>query len=286
MIRIDKPVDIPLVLTTKGTELNEANCKKYSSNPKLYKSGKEEFIISDKVYNDKSVKPILKQAQNNKCCYCEKDQEHEDGAVEHYRPKKGFQIKKGDKLIRPGYYWLGYDWSNLFFVCTHCNRKKSTIFPLKDEKKRALYHKKSIKNEAPYLLDPCGVKNPREHIIFKSQLIEGTSEYGKYTIEICDLDRDDLNNKRLKVISDIKARLVILKTSKDKIDINDAIKYTQNAISSKGEFSAMAIDYIESKEGRTMLKAIISPYSVKSGLEGKSAKELISDLIDFIRKSK
>jgi hypothetical protein len=127
MIKIAKPMgknDIPKILIKKGIKTDKANRKKYDANPQLY-AGKEslvarkdKLILSTKIYGADSVKRILKDIQKGKCCYCEKNQKEEYGAVEHYRPKGGYKSKRKDKITKPGYFWLCYEWSNLYFVCS------------------------------------------------------------------------------------------------------------------------------------------------------------------------
>lgn len=248
MITISKPAEIPDKLTNEGKKLTDKNCTDYEANPNNYKSGKDEFEITPTIYNHSSVKKKLKKAQHDKCCFCEKEQLDEYGAVEHYRPKHGYKsTRKEKKIKKPGYYWLGYDWSNLFFVCGPCNTKKGNLFPLINEKERATWHKLSIGDEKPLLLKPDGTDDPRKHIVFKNEFIQGLTDFGKETIEICKLDRDSLNVKRKKVINLIQDNILILytKNSNDKRVVDKAKKFLRECRSKEAEFSAAAIDYLK-----------------------------------------
>ena len=81
------------------------------------------------------------------------------GDVEHYRPKGA--IGSGKTKIRPGYYWLAYNWNNLYYACADCNQyRKRAAFPLVDETNRALDHHGAIGNEDPLILDPGGLCLP------------------------------------------------------------------------------------------------------------------------------
>lgn len=248
MIKVSKPKIVPDKLTDEGKTANDINCAAYTADPQSYIDGSSKFIIKNSIYGHPSVKKVLREGQGNKCCYCEKDIKDEDGAVEHYRPKAGY--KKGTKLIRPGYYWLGYEWSNLYFVCTRCNGSgnKGNLFPLLDDLKRVKSHTGDIKDETPLLLDPGGQKNPKKHIVFENEFPKGVSEYGQKTIEICGLNRDELNNDRKKLIADINARIAILITAsiqtKDLVD--EAKQFIKNSKKEDAEFSATAIDYLNS----------------------------------------
>ncbi len=245
MIRIIKQSEIPDKLKTSGKAADTGNRKKYNKNPKLYES--KSIEIKSDIYGDTSVKKVLKKAQNNKCCFCQKDQVDEYGAVEHFRPKHGYQKSKTDILNKPGYYWLGYNWENLFFVCNVCNTSyKGNLFPLLDESKRAKSHNDDISEESPLILDPSGKRDPRKHIYFENNLVSGKTRFGKKTIEVCGLYREDLDILRAKLISDITVRIaVILRRKHHKaVDVEDALNYIRNSKEPGSEFSAVAEDYL------------------------------------------
>jgi len=245
MIRIKRPSDIPKSLTSKGVQSTDDNCSSFTKNKKKFLAS---FKVDTSIYGAPPVKKKLKKAQHNKCCFCEKDQGEEYGAVEHYRPKMGYKVDKTQKtLTKPGYYWLAYDWNNLLFVCGYCNTGyKKSYFALTDEKKRAKSHKGSTAKEDPLLIDPCGQRDPRDHIVFTNQLATPKDEYGRYTIEYCGLDRDSLNVAREKLISDINARLAILsqKENYSKKEVDKAKQYIIDCRKPEAEFSSMARDYL------------------------------------------
>ena len=245
MIRVIKPVNIPVILKEKGDAADAKNRVAYNKNPKLYKDGKP-MLIDPNIYNHPSVKQILKKAQHNKCCFCEKDQGDEYGAIEHYRPKNGYQSARKQKLKTPGYYWLCYSWDNLYFVCSACNTTKANLFPLVKEFNRATSHKKNIDKESPKLIDPGGKKDPRNHIVFDAQFVRGKTPLGKKTIEICGLNRDALNEKRKELIDDISLCLKIVQKSlgneKEVVDL--AKQFLEDCQKPTAMFSATAIDYI------------------------------------------
>ena len=247
MIKISKPAKVPLKLENEGKLLTQKNCSDYEANPNLYINGNEEFVISSLVYNHSTVKKSLKAAQYNKCCFCEKEQNDEYGAVEHFRPKMGYKAQTKDKLKKPGYYWLGYEWTNLYFVCSPCNTKKGNLFPLLNEKQRATWHKMGITEEIPLLLDPAGEHNPRNHIVFDNQFPRGLTEFGKKTIETCKLDRDALNGKRKKLLNQIEDNILILLTKEEnslKV-VEKAKQFILKCKEKEAEFSAAAADYLK-----------------------------------------
>lgn len=129
MIRIHKPAAPPAVLASKGTAETNRNRGAYEADPAAYDSGATTFSFDSGLYGHESVKAELIKAQHAKCCFCESKITHiAYGDVEHFRPKAGYRQHPDDPLGRPGYYWLAYDWSNLYLACQLCNQrfKKTT----------------------------------------------------------------------------------------------------------------------------------------------------------------
>jgi uncharacterized protein (TIGR02646 family) len=244
MIKVSKPKTAPKVLSTIGRAATDANCISYDSSPAAYNTNKSKFIILSSIYNDPLIKATLRKAQNGKCCFCEKTQYDEYGAVEHYRPKSGYKAERKQRLKKPGYYWLGYEWKNLFFVCGPCNTKKGNIFPLKDETKRARNHNQKISLETPLLLDPTGRKDPKNHIKFKDEFPYGISAEGRKTIEVCKLDREGLNKERRLHLNDLEDKVLIIIAQLVPAAAGRAIKFLKDAVKVDAKFSAMTINYI------------------------------------------
>jgi len=249
MIAIKRPTLIPDKLTIDGAAADLQNRQDYDNNPDDYKNLVKEFNILNPIYGHTTVKSSLKGAQHHKCCFCEKQQKDEYGAVEHFRPKKAFNNFKGEKLTKPGYFWLGYTWTNLLFVCARCNSAefKGNQFPLKKGSTRARSHNDNLALEKPLLIDPVTV-DPRKHIYFQEELVKSDTVEGKRTIKICGLDRDELNNFRKDKIDNLKARLVILMMAKYHTpqDVQQAKDYLIKAQKPDSEYSGAAIDFIKS----------------------------------------
>jgi len=247
LIRINKGTEIPERLTVQGSQETQKICDAYDKDPTIYN---DKFKFKDKIYNHASVKEILKSAQHNKCCFCEKSQVDECGAVEHFRPKRGFRRSRTDKKdIKPGYYWLVFNWENLYFICSTCNSSfKKTFFPIVDESKRARNHHNDVGEETPLLVDP-GKEDPREFIEFHDELIKDLDDRGDQTIKICGLDRPDLDELRLVELGHIRTRQDVLECSSDYSSdtVRKAEDYLEDAVKPSAKFSSMAINFL-SKE--------------------------------------
>jgi uncharacterized protein (TIGR02646 family) len=198
MIPIVKPA-APAVLLTKGLAATQELCKAYEAAPNDYKSGTRSFDFDSSIYAAQEVKDTLRDAQHTKCAFCESFFAHTGyGDVEHFRPKAGYKQTEAHELKRPGYYWLAYDWANLFCSCQLCNQRfKRNLFPLKDGRRRARSHTHKLDKEEPLLVDPSRL-DPAKFIEFREEhahAIKGCLE-GETTIEVLGLNRLELVEAR------------------------------------------------------------------------------------------
>lgn len=177
--------------------------EKYYQDP-YHEEGKRQMRVRDK----------LNEFYLHKCAYCETLCKAE---IEHYRPKKAVK----DPQANNGYYWLCYEWSNLIPSCHDCNTSggKGNQFPVKGTRlltpsmlpdgtldlSKSVAGQSPLIDEQPYLLHPeldepdgyLGVQlDPKgEGIQLKG--IDGLNQRGDQTIAICNLNRIDLQMKRL-----------------------------------------------------------------------------------------
>lgn len=208
MVKIDKSQSpIPAVLATGGTGEAETSLLKNA-----YNQGQVDFNFNSKIYGHSGVKSVLIDLQSKKCCFCESKIPHiAHGDVEHFRPKAGVQIEGSTNLSKPGYYWLAYNFSNLFFSCQICNQKfKKNFFPLVDETERATSHLHDVSLEESLILHP-EIDNPEEHLMFESEFIKpkNNSKKGETTIKYTGLNRPDLEEQRREYLAVFK-KLAIL----------------------------------------------------------------------------
>lgn len=246
MIRIEKPKTAPEKLTSEGQVNTDFHIQEYNQSPQDYQSGKKKFSFSNKIYGDSSVKQALILAQHKKCCFCERLIGY-SGDIEHFRPKSAYSQTKGRKIERPGYYWLAYTWDNLYLSCNDCNqRQKKNLFPLADPLTRAQLNNNDITLENPLFVNP-GHENPSQHIGFRGEVPYAVPESikGEPTIKILKLDREDLNEWRLKHLQHmkflfrlVKASTTLPQTKESQNLVAKAEKTLQDAISDQGEFAA------------------------------------------------
>lgn len=249
MILVAKSLTPPRALAG-GRALAAALCQAYEANPDVYRSGRRHMAFVKRAYGARLIKSALNHDQHGKCCYCESKFTHiYSGDVEHYRPKGAVAMPKG-KLL-PGYYWLAYEWDNLFFACASCNQThKRDQFPLTEEANRALDHRGDLIAEAPLLVKPSGPENPREHIRFSRDSPVGITRAGEETIRVAGLARDELTLRRvahIRIIETLCDALVVLEHLQalgSEGLISRIRRQLRDATSVGAEFSSAAIDFV------------------------------------------
>ncbi len=171
--------------------------------------------IRDDVYGDDRVRAALRELFHDKCAYCEILLPERDWPIDHFRPFGRVRDEPG----HPGYYWLAYEWTNLYPACTMCNgpRKEKPSwenpqggptggkwdrFPLGDPNSRAKTHTDKVRREDRLLLDPCH-DDPFEHIDYSIDgqiLARSNSLKGEKTIAILRLQRTFPKKRRKDMI--------------------------------------------------------------------------------------
>lgn len=210
MIFIDKSGHpIPNILLVEGEAKKQEHINDFvadEANFRLNTRAVRTFPFDSSIYRHTTVKTLLETIQNQKCCFCEAKYKHiTSGDVEHFRPKAGFSQGRNENFIRPGYFWLAYDWDNLLVSCEVCNRRnKGNYFPLSNPAARFTNHNSDINVEHPWFINPC-VIDPEEHITFHQEVPTHTSLHGEKTIEYLSLDREELNEMRLSKLNDLKS---------------------------------------------------------------------------------
>jgi hypothetical protein len=237
----------------RGAALTAADVAAYAADPEHNGSKVNPFTFNKRIYGHESVKRALRRAQHSKCCYCEGYFAGQAaGDVEHYRPKACVQQEPGGPNQYPGYYWLAYDWANLYYVCEQCNRVgKRNLFPLVDPARRARRPDDPVTAETPMIIDPGGTEDPRDHIRFRGPVPFGITNVGRATIALLRLDRTDLTTARLHHLKLLKLLRLIASGRLEAIDQGvaeereDARRELDQAAGPEGIYSAMAQDFLQ-----------------------------------------
>ncbi|MFH1469070.1 MAG: hypothetical protein ABIO70_32080 [Pseudomonadota bacterium] len=180
------------------------------------------------TYKTASVKRALEKLFHGKCAYCEwKPAAGSSWDVEHFRPKG----RVAERPDHPGYYWLAYRWTNLYFSCQLCNQRQTDArtwddrpdaeepvagkldqFPVADEALRKMADDDDdhdIADEGRLLIDPCA-DDPAVHIAFG---VDGgvidLDEMGEASIRVYNLNRRRLKRLRAERLEAVRSLLII-----------------------------------------------------------------------------
>lgn len=208
MIRIHKSPTPPAILREQGWRETQRLKALYDASPAEYEG--KSFPIKRSIYGAESVKAALRRDQHEKCAFCESKFGHVGyGDVEHLRPKRGYKQNNRDRLQYPGYYWLAYEWSNLFYSCQLCNQRfKRNLFPLQNPRQRTRSHHHDLSAERPLLVDPAAV-DPSQFVTFPDEYARPVngSAIGRETITVLGLNRKELIEVRRDLVRTMRALL-------------------------------------------------------------------------------
>ena len=253
MITVNKPRLAPKILRTTGKKKTQANCTSYTRHARAYDSDQKKFDFDSNVYAHKTVKAALRKVQHDKCCFCESKVTHISyGDVEHFRPKAGVRQKSGASLGRPGYYWLAYEWSNLFLSCQLCNQRyKENLFPLKKPADRAKSHSDNVGMEKPMFIDPT--EDVGKYISFREEVIFAVNDNprGKATIKALGLDRDELNDMRRDWYDKLELIYKLANLEHPVPESKKAKKLIDKSIQSSSQYSSMILCAVNAKFERS-----------------------------------
>ena len=108
---------------------------------------------NNKHWRDESLIKWLSTLSHDKCWYTETKFGGDYQELEHFRPKKQTKNRDGKSHeTHPGYYWLAFDLDNYRLAKSRPNRKKSSLFPILDERNRAEVPEHNWREETPLFL--------------------------------------------------------------------------------------------------------------------------------------
>jgi uncharacterized protein (TIGR02646 family) len=215
-----------------------------------YLNGNRRFSFESGIFAHESVKEALIEAQHDKCAFCESKVTHISyGDVEHFRPKAGYRQNANDALTTPGYYWLVYEWDNLFLACQLCNqRHKRNLFPLANPAERATTHQHNAEQEHPLFIDPA-LDDPEEYISFRREIPYAINDNsrGRVTIVSLGLERTELSEVRYDRYEKLRLIYILAIANPPLPESVEAQDHLSRAVRNSAEFASMARSAIGSQ---------------------------------------
>jgi hypothetical protein len=205
-----------------------------------------------------SLKPWLRELSGGKCWYSETIDRGAFSDVDHYRPKS--QAIDLDGTIRPGYWWLAFDWRNFRFSSELCNRPnrdalgvtrgKWDLFPVRPGTTPAALPDDDHSTEEPYLLDPTTKDDPG--LLSFNEAGEAVpmdgdgwnSERANWTISALHLDAPGFSDGRKEVwqrcMRNVHRVMVSAEAGLDDPNLRSALDELLAIIATPAEFAATA----------------------------------------------
>jgi uncharacterized protein (TIGR02646 family) len=176
------------------------NSSKFKKAVEKYFNDPVERRFNYRLLANPEIKKAMFELFHGICVFCE-DTWADD--IEHFRPKKRAMNLDGT-ISEEHYWWLAYEWTNLYMVCGSCNHAKRTRFPVRGQRANSI---NELAYEEPLLLDPC-LDKPEEHLYFSSDgVIIPLTERGRITIEVFTLNRQFLIEARRNAVKNFHYRL-------------------------------------------------------------------------------
>lgn len=200
MIQVDRSV-VPRPKTLDPKRVNNvlADARRFYRRP--IDERRQERYSWEELWLAGDVVAALDKVFVGKCAYCEQPIS-EQPVIDHFRPLAN--ASGGSESAPDHYWWLAYEWTNIYAACSSCSYHKGDKFPIdqaEGTKKpgRAPLEATSeqLAAEPFLLLDPCE-DSPLEHLQFdfKNGSVEPRSQRGEVTIEVLSLNRTDLVSLR------------------------------------------------------------------------------------------
>ncbi|PCD69679.1 AAA family ATPase [Rhizobium phaseoli] len=173
--------------------------------------------LNDSLFFDPSLRRELHEAFDGTCAFCERAVEEckDDESilrVAHFRPLRF--VRDSFEIDKDYYLWLAFEWPNLHAVCAYCDKAKGNRFPVEGKRADFLSTYDSVnRRERRFLLDPCQ-DDPSKHLLFRcTGLVEPVTAKGSASIDIFDLNRDQLVQSRRTAVNAIFDELEIASSS-------------------------------------------------------------------------
>ena len=163
----------------------------FSAGEKSRRQQKFEFpLFPTRLFN--ATMQALLEFSSGKCAYCETPIEHPGNAtLERFRPKGGALGLEGD-FSTEHYWWLAFEWRNIYPACVYCNKAKGSKFPVDGRRCAPGTNYDALTSEHPLLLDPAYDECALHMIFDEDGRVSAVTGQGELTIAALELNRPDL----------------------------------------------------------------------------------------------
>jgi AAA domain, putative AbiEii toxin, Type IV TA system len=237
MIKLERE-QAPEVLSSPETERVYAEAAEYFAD-ESDSARRRTFNFDYWPWPNDEVLTALSRTSMKRCSFCGRpDRGRAEMAPLRFRPPQDAVAADG-RTSRPHYWWLAFEWSNLYLACGDCGKAKGSKFPT--EKRRASIRQVVDLNERehPLLIDPAE-EDPEPNFCFlDTGELAWFNERGLITIETFALNRPALVEERREAVRSTKREIAAAATLLDAGENRKFADAFLDLFSTKAPFAAL-----------------------------------------------
>jgi AAA domain, putative AbiEii toxin, Type IV TA system/AAA domain len=200
VIRRERPPQEPRLLAAKRPDALR-RLRRYAELGSMAKSQRRWPFEPDLVLESDAL-TRLTELFDGKCAYCETPTA--ELLLEWHRPPEEAMDLDGT-VARDHYWWLFYDWDNLYPICSACRSHKGRRFPVRGRRSAPEARGPELDTEQPLLLDPFRDHPQRVLVYADDGTVSGADRRAEVTIEVLGLNRADLVAGRADAARQVRA---------------------------------------------------------------------------------
>jgi uncharacterized protein (TIGR02646 family) len=216
------------------------------------------FTFDPAIFASGGVADALQALFRDKCAFCESALGLKSPAqVIQFRPPQAALGLEG-ALAPDHYWWLAYEWDNLYLSCGQCARVRGSRFPVQAERAKPGARGAELDEERPLLLDPCR-DAPEQHLLyFADGTVVSDDDRGRTTCEMFDLNRTALVEGRRNAARVLEDELKALTR---KLPPGEELprQEVERLIGSDREFAGMRRQYVAEQLGPASTAEAVAP---------------------------
>lgn len=236
MIQVKRPAP-PLVLSDRLiAKIEEEAGAFFATDTRSARQRRFDFHWGNPGIEDEMLK-ALALAWSHRCAFCGSPTEPAP-CIHRFRPPQDAVAEDGG-TSRRHYWWLAYEWSNLYPACMGCDEAQGANFPTRRPRVRAGVREDLNEREDQLLLDPGG-EDPEAVLIYTEEgLIVAQDGRALATIETFDLNRPQLIWERKEAVTWVKRKLAGAAAKLDEEELNEFVAEISALFDRKAPFAAL-----------------------------------------------
>lgn len=206
MIHVDREgAAAPAGLRSKKAEAARQRLATFFRRPPEERAQQDPPFARD-ILRATELRSALRSLFREKCAYCETPIGLSTMKVDQFRPEAR-AINLDGSMMADGYWWLAYEWSNLYPTCANCEQMKGSRFPIAGERARPGTRGARLAREEPLVLDPCADRPEKDLFFSENGRVASRTQRGRVTIDVLGLNRASLIEGRREALNGLRAEL-------------------------------------------------------------------------------